>query len=310
MSQTIDGWLQELGLDPSDVPARASLPAFDDGGRFQIEIPEVEDARVLLEVAEAAQHRKLPLHRVSQGSGITRLSSSDLREMAEIGAGYGAEVYLFMGVRGENGLGYQARSPGGGSTRKRLQGSRQFAWALRDVERALEAGIRGFLVSDEGLLASLASLRERGSIPSDVALKTSVSMGHGNAAAIRLLEASGADSVNLPVDLDLASLADIRRTVGIPLDQYIEAPALLGGGQRYYELGDIVRACAPVNLKFGLSTEVPTDPVGLHSRDIARAQARERVRLAALGLELLGEQGLAEWIADPARKRRGVPVAG
>lgn len=309
MSTTLESWLQELGLEtPASRPTESHL-SFPGGGTFQIEIPEVEDAVVFDEVVRSAEAAGVPVHRVSQGSGITRLSTSDLRDFAAIGAAHSIEVYLFLGVRGENGAGYQARSQAGGSARKRLQGSRQFSSALRDVDRALSAGIRGFLIGDEGLLASLASLRAEGQIPDEVSLKTSVSMGYGTPAAVRLLEAAGADSFNLPVDLDLETLGDIRRAVQIPLDQYIEAPALLGGGQRYYELPDIVSICAPVNLKFGLSTEELTDPVGLHTRDLAVAQARERVRLAALGLELLAEQGLAQAGADVQRRRRGLPKA-
>lgn len=308
MSQSVEGWLEELGLG-GPGPRTPSERGFEGGGRYQIEIPEVEDAAVFDEVVRSADQRAVPVHRVSQGSGISRLTAGELRAMATIGATHSIEVYLFMGVRGENGLGYQARSPGGGSTRKRLQGSRQFAAALREVDRALAAGIRGFLVSDEGLLVSLAALRKDGSIPAEVALKTSVSMGYGNAAAVRWLEAAGADSFNLPVDLDLQTLSDIRHAVTIPLDQYVEAPALLGGGQRFDEVGEIVEACAPVNLKFGLSTEELTDPVGLHSRDLAIAQVRERVRLAALGFELLTEQGMGDAVAATDRRRPGVPVA-
>lgn len=307
MSTTTESWLRKLGLDAESPHPEASKLSFSGGGKYQIEIPEVEDAAVFDEVVRAVQAASVPLHRVSQGSGITRLGASDLRDIARIGAAQDVEVYLFLGVRGENGPGYQARSAAGGSARKRLQGSRQFTSAFHDVERALNAGIRGFLVSDEGLLASLASLRADGEIPDSVALKTSVSMGYGTPAAVRLLEAAGADSFNLPVDLDLGTLSDIRRAVKLPLDQYVEAPALLGGGQRYYELKDIVNACAPVNLKFGLSTEELTDPVGLHTRDLAITQAHERVRLAAVGLELLAEQGLADAVADVHRRRRGVP---
>jgi hypothetical protein len=180
-------------------------------------------------------------------------------------------------------------------------------YAFEDVHRALNAGIRGFLVSDEGLLSALKELKGLGKIPDDVALKTSVSMGHGNPAAAKVLEDLGANSFNVPVDLTLETLWSIRQTIGIPIDQYIESPAKLGGATRYYELPDIVRVCSPVNLKFGLSTEELTDPVGIHTSSLAQLQVRERVRLAALGLELLAEAGLQKEMADPNRPRNGVP---
>lgn len=308
MDKATEGWLEKLGLSEASVTPEASSLTFDDGGRYQLEIPEVENGAVFREVVKVAKKRGVPVHRVSQGTGITRLSNSEMSEIARIGSGEAIEVYLFLGVRGENGLGYQSRSPGGGSSAKRLQGSRQLSFALGDVHRALDAGIRGFLVSDEGLLWCLGQLRNQGVIPPEVALKTSVSMGHGNAASAMLIEKLGADSFNLPVDLDVGSLADIRHAIQIPVDQYIEAPALLGGGQRYHELADIVTSCAPVNLKFGLATETLTDPVGLHTEPTALVQARERVRLAALGVEFLRGAGLLDAMADPNRPRHGIPA--
>lgn len=272
---------------------------FPDGGRFRIEIPEVENPEVFDVMLRAASQMGVPVHRVSQGTGITKLSNQDLRDMGAMASAHNIGVFLFMGVRGENGPLAQPRSRAGGSTRKRLQGATQLLFALEDVVRALKAGVLGFLVSDEGLLSVLNQLRSFGEIPAEVSLKTSVSMGHGNPASAQVLWHLGANSFNLPVDLPLGAIAAIRRAVPIPLDVYVEAPADLGGGSRFHELPEIVRIAAPVHLKFGLSTESPTDPVGLHLQSTANLQIKERVRLAAIGLETLDRAGFLGKMSPP-----------
>ena len=308
MDSSVNRWLEGLNLVGREDHPRPSGKAFDGGGRFQIEIPEVENAAVLEAALDEARARGVTIHRVSQGTGVTKLSFRDLEEMAKLGSENKLEVYLFMGLRGENGYSVQARSVAGGSAIKRIQGSDRLAFVLRDIERALEAGIRGFLISDEGLLRVLGELRKRGELPADVSLKTSVSMGHGNQASAKMLEDLGADSFNAPVDLHLETLRAIRECIDIPIDQYIEAPGSLGGLNRLREIDALVDACAPINLKFGLCTEASTDPVGLHTQDVAIVQVRERVRLAEIGLELLAEAGLESAMTDPGRDRGGIPV--
>lgn len=302
-------WLRAVDLtgDLNDLPD--SPRTFADGGRFRVEIPEVENAEVLAVMLETAREMGVPIHRVSQGTGITRLGGGELRQVASLSAQAGIDMFLFMGVRGENGLSAHPRSLAGGSARKRLQGAQQLRYALEDVERALEAGNRGFLIADEGLLSVLSQLRERGAIPAEVLLKTSVSMGHGNPASARVLFELGANSFNLPVDLTLGTIAAIRRAIPIPLDIYIEAPADFGGGHRFHELAEIVRIASPVHIKFGLSTEVLTDPVGLHTQATANIQVKERVRLASVGLEVLDRAGLlGQMSPDPANGRPATRV--
>lgn len=308
MRAIAEDWLRKVTLSPDLPDLPSSQGAFEDGGSFRIEIPEVENPQVFQVMLEAANNYGIRIHRVSQGTGITRLMERDLQKMAQLGYENDIEVYLFIGIRGDTGLSVQARSQAGGSTKKRIQGATQFAYALEDVYRALEAGIRGFLISDEGLMSVLRDLRAMGEIPSDVAIKTSVSMGYGNPASARVLETLGANSFNLPVDVSLGTLAAIRKAVRIPLDIYIEAPASLGGDVRLYELPDIVRIASPVNLKFGLSTEETTDPIGVHTQHTADLQVKERVRLAALGLEILSRNGLASEMSPFTKGRLGVPA--
>ncbi|HET8805274.1 MAG TPA: hypothetical protein VFM47_02295, partial [Gaiellales bacterium] len=89
----------------------------------------------------------------------------------------------------------------------------------------------------------------------------------------------------------IGMLAAMRRVTERPLDLYIESPDDLGGFVRTYEVPDIVRVAAPVHLKFGLRNARSVYPSGIHLEELAVAQAREKVRRAALAERLLHEVG-------------------
>jgi hypothetical protein len=55
--------------------------------------------RVFREVLAAAKELKVPIHRVSQGSGVMLLTNQEVSEMARIGADQRIEVCLFVGPR-------------------------------------------------------------------------------------------------------------------------------------------------------------------------------------------------------------------
>ena len=58
--------------------------------------------------------------------------------------------------------------------------------------------------------------------------KVSAAMSPSNPVTVKLLEDLGA-TVNIPADVTLAELAEMRAAVSIPLDLYVEAPDPLGG---------------------------------------------------------------------------------
>ncbi|MER2093104.1 MAG: hypothetical protein ABS918_10180, partial [Saccharopolyspora rectivirgula] len=125
-------------------------------------------------------------------------------------------------------------------------------------------------------------------------------MGLANPAAVRIAEELGADTYNVPTDLDLRQLADIRAATDLPLDVYVEAPDDLGGFVRHFEIGEIVRVAAPVHLKFGLRNAPNIYPSGTHLTPTAVALGRERVRRAQIGLDML-----ARYAPDAATSERG-----
>ena len=300
-----DDLLSSLGV-PAEAASPRSPHAFPDGATFRVEIPSVEGPRVLAAVLEEAKDRGVTVNRVSQGSGAMLHTEAELREMSRIAADAGVEVSLFVGPREEWGTGAMSRSPDGGALAGGIRGLRQLRYAVEDVFRAVECGIRGFLVADLGLLKVLADARSKGDIPASVVWKVSVMLAPSNPATVRVLAALGGDTVNLPTDLTLAELAEMRAVTDLPLDLYVEAPDALGGVVRGEQLGDLVAVSAPLYAKFGLRNSRGLYPAGLHLYDDAVAIGREKVRRAQVALEWLERVGGARQSA-PGAPGLGVP---
>lgn len=286
-----DAALAALGLaPPADPPSESSPHAFPDGGTWRTEIPSVEGPEALATVLDEAARLAVPIHRISQGSGVWMLTDSEIAEMVDACAGAGIELCLFTGPRGTWDIGAAARSTSGGAG-LRARGQRAVAGCVEDALRAAALGVRCLLVADEGVLWTLHQLRERGELPADTTLKVSALIGPVNPVAVSVHERLGADSVNIPSDLTLEHLAEIRRVTRVPLDFYLEAPDDLGGFVRMHEAAELVRRGAPIYLKFGLSKAPGIYPYGAHLRDTTLSSARERVRRGRLALDLLARHG-------------------
>jgi hypothetical protein len=281
-------FLTGMGLpegDRHDLPA--SEQRFDDGGQYRIEIPSVEGPAALRMVYEAADAFDVPVHRVSQGSGVLLLTDQELDEMAALAAERGIEVSLFVGPRAGWDTGAMAYTAAGRVIAPKVRGMDQLVQSVEDVRRACEHGISSVLVTDEGLLSVLGEMRQAGDLPAELILKGSVMLGASNPVSIRLLERLGLTTFNVPTDLSLAQLAAIRAATTMPLDIYIEVPDDIGGFIRHYEIAEIVRVAAPVYLKFGLRNAPNIYPSGTHLEATAVALTRERLRRAKIGMDML-----------------------
>lgn len=282
-------FLEKLGLPAGDrYDHPASDQRFPDGGQYRIEIPSVEGPNALRAVFETADALGVPVHRVSQGSGVMLLTDAELDEMATLARERGGiEISLFVGPRAGWDTGAMAYSTAGRIVAPKIRGQDQLVQAVEDVRRACEHGITSVLVTDEGLLWVLNELKKAGDLPRELILKGSVMLGSSNPVSIRLLEQSGLTTFNVPSDLSLAHLAAIRAATTMPIDLYVEVPDDIGGFIRHYEIADIVRICAPVYLKFGLRNAPNIYPSGTHLEATAVALTKERLRRAKLGLDLL-----------------------
>src|SRR3712207_2989883 len=216
------------------------------------------------------------------------LTDDEIREMGRLAAERGMEVSLFARPNAAWDTGAMTAASAGAAVAPRLRGQEQLVHCLEDVRRAAALGIRSVLLADEGALWVAGEMRKAGELPREMQFKISVMMASANPAAIKLLEDLGADTFNIPTDLTLAQIAAIRQAVDIPLDIYVEAPDDIGGFVRLYEIPELVRVAAPVYLKFGVRNAPNIYPYGAHLETIAVLLARERVRRARLGLDLLG----------------------
>jgi Peptidase family U32 len=291
-------------------PPLASTKRFADGAAFRIEIPSVEGPRVLEEVVATALAEGIVVNRVSQGSGAMLLRESELAAMSALGADAGIEVSLFVGPREGFDVGAHARTPDGAAQFGQPRGSRGLAYAIEDIARAVDCGIRSFLVADLGLLSLVTEMQREGELPSEVVWKVSVMMAPSNPVALRLLEQLGATTANIPSDMTVAQLAELRATTSLPLDLYVESPDALGGVVRGNELGDLVAAGAPLYAKFGLRNSRPLYPSGAHLVDEACAIAREKVHRAAVALEWLARLGPELVQSGTGAPDLGVPRPG
>ena len=283
--------LAALGLGaPALDPADASPHSFPGGGRWRTEIPSCEGPEALAVVLKEASRLDVPIHRISQGSGVWMLSDAEITEMVEATAERDIELCLFTGPRGTWDIGGSTRTDSRGAG-LRARGHDAVAGCVEDAVRATELGVKCLLVADEGVLWTLHRLRTRGVLPADTTFKVSALIGPVNPASYAVYERLGADSVNVPSDLTLEHLTEIRRVSRAPMDFYLEAPDDLGGYVRMYDVAELIRRGAPIYLKFGLSRAPGLYPYGAHLRDAALDTARERVRRGRLALDLLARLG-------------------
>ncbi|MEO3751072.1 hypothetical protein [Streptomyces sp. B6B3] len=286
-----DAALASLGYPATaEDPTDASTHTFPDGGTWRTEVPSVEGPEALATVLKEAASLDVPVHRISQGSGVWMLTDAEITEMVGACAQAGVELCLFTGPRGTWDIGAGTRTSSGGAG-LRARGHAAVAGCVEDAVRATELGVRCLLVADEGVLWLLHRLRAAGTLPADTTLKVSALVGPVNPASVSVLERLGADSVNIPSDLTLEHLTEIRRVSRVPLDFYLEAPDDLGGYVRMYEIAELIRRGSPIYLKFGLSKAPAIYPYGAHLRDVTLDTARERVRRGRLALDLLTRLG-------------------
>jgi hypothetical protein len=169
----------------------------------------------------------------------------------------------------------------------RLRGSDNISFHIADIMRNIEAGFRGFLVYDEGVLFILNKMREQGLIPKETIFKFSVFGGYCSAAGAKVVESMGANSLNPISDVSLPILSSIRKAVNIPLDIYTIIVNSFGGNFRGYECPEIAKVASPCYFKFEPGTSegdiyMPWVTEAWHAGFI-----KEKVKIAAIVMELM-----------------------
>jgi hypothetical protein len=248
----VSRYMEEAGIpgrDAYDLPS--SDKRFPDGGHYRIEISGVEGPKVLEALIEERRKFDVPVHRlISLVQGGILFDNTELRDFAQMAAQERMEVVAVPGPRNGWDIGRQYASSEGMRAGMHHRGSDELRKVIADMMRMYDAGIRGFMLVDEGLLWLVGRMQQQGNFPSDVALKISVWTSHSSAAGGRLLEELGASSFNPPGDLTLPQLASIRSAVSIPLDFYIYTSISFGGFNRFYDAPEVARVCGPCYFKF------------------------------------------------------------
>ncbi|MDR1546474.1 MAG: hypothetical protein LBU12_07180 [Deltaproteobacteria bacterium] len=248
----IQQFMEKQGLPGRDAYALPTSPlSFPDGASYRVEIAGIEHYSNFKAMIEEAKKYKLPVHRaICTVGGSTYMTYDDVKKLANHARGEGVELVMVVGHRkswdvGAKEMGHPEGAPQG----PRLRGSDNVSYWIEDLMRCLEAGVRGFLVYDEGVLRLASQMRAEGFIPKETIFKWSVFGGQCSPAGAKLLEDLGADTMNPISDVSLPILGAIRAAVKMPMDVYMIIVDAFGGMYRAYEAPEIARVAAPVYFK-------------------------------------------------------------
>jgi hypothetical protein len=303
-------------MEKEGIPGRdlyhlpTSQSTFPDGANFRIEIAGVERASTMEAMIDEAAKRNVPIHRaIATVGGATYCDFEELKAMAQMAHDQGIEVIMTVGPRKGWDVGARELATSEGSMQAfRLRGSDHISYHIADIMRCIEAGHRGFLVYDEGVLLILNKMRQEGLIPKETIFKFSVFGGYCSAAGAKVVQSMGVNSFNPSSDVSLPILAGIRQAVSITLDVYVIIVDSFGGMFRGYEAPEIARIASPCYFKFepGASEGDIYKPWVTESwhRDFIR----EKVKIASIVLELMDRHAPTLKISPKAPADLVLPV--
>ena len=275
-------YLQNLGFPGGDLwNLPTSSITFADNANFRIEVPTVNTFEVAKSLLTEAEYLGITINRITETYGIFRHTRMEIANWVKLCQDYGCQLLMSPGPRATYDTGATVLSHQGVRIGYRLRGQEQLIRAIEDLKRAVELGVRGFLIYDEGMLWVVNSMRKDGELPPDVFFKVSAHCGYANPISIKLMSQLGADSVNPVRDLQLPMIAAIRASVDIPLDCHTDNPPASGGFIRSYEAPEIVRIASPVYLKTGNSV------VNAHGQLTTPEQGILMARQASITVEMV-----------------------
>jgi hypothetical protein len=275
------------GRDAYELPT--STKSFPDGANYRIEIAGVQRASTMEAMVDEARRRNLTIHRaIAAVGGSTYCDFQELKDMAQMAQDEQIEMIMTVGHRkGWDAGSKEISTPEGGMQGFRLRGSDSVSYHIADIMRNIEAGHRGFLVYDEGVLFILNKMRLEGFIPEDTIFKFSVFGGYCSPAGARVIESMGANSMNPISDVSLPILGAIRKAVNFPLDVYIIIVDAFGGMFRAYETPEIARIASPCYFKFEPGTSEGDIYKPWVSESWHQNLIREKVKIAGIVSEIM-----------------------
>jgi hypothetical protein len=267
--------LEKLGIKEPESDF-VSFKKFNDGSQYRFEVPGIQNPLAMESLLEEAKKQDLILHRVTQTKGIMLLTDEEIEEMVNLAKKYEVELYLATGPRATYDTSASVQTNEGSKMGYRIRGYNNLVYAIEDILRAIDLGVRGILLYDEGLLWALNMMRKNGDLDKNIKFKVSAHTGHGNPASFKLLEENGANSINPVRDLQIPMIAAIRSAVYLPLDLHTENPKSSGGFIRHYEVPDFIKVASPVYLKTGGSIAKS------HNWDTSSKEAIARIKQVKL----------------------------
>jgi hypothetical protein len=282
-------------MEKQGIPGRdgydlaASGKAFADGANFRIEIAGVERATTMESMIKEADRRNIVIHRaIAAVGGSTYCDAAELRDMAQMAKDAHIEVIMTVGHRKGWDTGAKEMATSEGQMQGfRLRGSDNISFHIADIMRNIDAGFRGFLVYDEGVLFILNKMREQGLIPKETIFKFSVFGGYCSAAGAKVIESMGANSLNPISDVSRPILSSIRKAVDIPLDIYTIIVNSFGGNFRGYECPEIAKVASPCYFKFEPGTAEGDIYMPWITEEWHAGFIKEKVKIAAIVMELM-----------------------
>ena len=290
MNNTRD-FLTSIGIGEVDSYYKSDK-TFADGSQFRFEVPGIQSPKTMSSLLSEADNQNLVIHRVTQTKGIMLLTDDEISDMVGLAKNYGCELFLSVGPRATYDTSATVNTKEGNRIGYRLRGYDNLVYAIEDVKRAVDLGVRGILLYDEGLLYVLNKMRDEGNLPKSLHFKMSAHTGHGNPASAKLLESIGLNSINPVRDLQIPMLASIRNAIDIPIDLHTENPKSTGGFIRHYEVPKFIQVASPVYLKTGGSV------ASNHNWDTTQKEAVLRIKQVKL-VERMIKQYLPEAIMSP-----------
>ena len=286
----IQDFMEKQGIPGRDgYELEASGKAFPDGANFRTEIAGVERASTMEAMIKEADKRGIVIHRaIAAVGGSTYCDAQELKDMAQMANEAKIEIVMTVGHRKGWDVGSKEMATAEGKMQGfRLRGSDNIAFHIADIMRSIDAGFRGFLVYDEGVLFILNKMREEGLIPAETIFKFSVFGGYCNAAGAKVVESMGANSLNPISDVSRPILSSIRKAIDIPLDVYIIVPNSFGGNFRAYETPEIAKVASPCYFKYEPGTSEDDIYMPWVAEDWHENFIKQKVKIASIVLEIM-----------------------
>ncbi|MDO5850550.1 MAG: peptidase [Methanobacteriaceae archaeon] len=267
--------LKKLGIEEVNSDYISSK-RFKDGGQYRFEVPGIQGPSALKSLLDACNDYDLKIHRATQTKGIMFLLDDEINQMLDLAQDHSIQLFLAVGPRATYDTSATVQTEEGKRIGYRLRGYDNLTFAIEDVKRAVNLGVKGILLYDEGLLYVLSKMRENGELPKDLKFKLSAHAGCSNPASAKLFEFIGLNSLNPVRDLQINMLASLRQAIDIPIDVHTENPKSTGGFIRHYEVPQMIKVASPIYLKTGGSI------AKTHSWNTTDSEAKSRAKQVAL----------------------------